>query len=419
MYHSMNWKRILLIIAFILLVIILALLMYVLFFAPKKSAPPPIAPAIPTGGLPTIPGGERVITTPPVLVPPEAPTALAPGVLVVGTELPQTAQEAVGGKVRAALVLQDANLNPRRAADGKSVVTFDTQNGKVYRIASNGALTPLTEQTFSGAYNVKFSPQTDKAIFQFPDSSNLVYDFINKKSYVLPKHWDKFEFSPAGDQLTFKSLGDDPDNQWLAIANIDGTGARGIENMGDKAGLFTASWSPSDQIVGSFRDGVDFNRQKIYFIGKNKENFKSTTIDGRGLEYIWSPDGDTILYSVYSTQSEYNPELWVMDAIGESIGNNKRHITVQTCAHKCTFSNNTTVYCAVPKELITGAGLLPSYGDAGEDHIYKLDLITGTKEKIAEPPERHTISSIIVSQDESLLYFTDKNSGQMYKIDLK
>ena len=108
-----------------------------------------------------------------------------------------------------------------------------------------------------------------------------------------------------------------------------------------------------------------------------------------------------------------------MDAIGESIGNNKRHITVQTWAHKCTFSNNTTVYCAVPKELITGAGLLPSYGDAGEDHIYKLDLITGTKEKIAEPPERHTISSIIVSQDESLLYFTDKNSGQMYKIDLK
>lgn len=412
----MNWKRILLIIGFILLIVVIAVLLYFLFFAPKKPTPPPVPTPTP-GILPAIPGAERVPT--PIRLPPATPSTLVPGVPVIGAELPSTAQEAVGGKVRMALVQANNSLNPRLAQDGKSIVTFDSTNGKAYRIGSDGSLSPLTEQTFTGAYNVKFSPQADKAVFQFPDDSNIVYDFANKKSYVLPKHWDKFDFSPSGDQLSFKSLGDDPDNQWLAISNIDGSGARGIENMGDKAGLFTPSWSPSDQIVGSFRDGVDFNRQKIYFIGKNKENFKSTTIDGRGLEYIWSPNGDKILYSVYSTQSEYNPELWIMDAIGESIGNNKRHITVQTWAHKCAFTTNETVYCAVPKQLITGAGLLPSYGDKEEDHIYKLDLTTGTKEKIAEPSERHTISTIIVSQDESVLYFTDKDTGQIFKIDLK
>lgn len=414
----MNWRRILLIIGFILLIIVLGILLYFLFFAPKKPAPAPVVPSVPTGGLPTIPGGERPVA--PAIIPqPQAPSELAPGVQVIGAELPPNAQQAVGGKVRAALVQQNKNLNPRLAADGRSVATFDTVTGKAYRIAPDGTLTTLTEQTFAGAYSVKFSPQTDRAVFQFPDNSNLAYDFTNKKSYVLPKHWDKFEFSPTGDQLSFKSLGDDPDNQWLAIANIDGSGARGIENMGNKAGLFTPSWSPSDQIVGSFRDGIDFNRQKIYFIGKNKENFRSTNIEGRGLEYIWAPDGDKILYSVYSTQSDYNPELWVMDAIGESIGNNKRHITVQTWAHKCAFVDNNTLYCAVPKELITGAGLLPLYADKEEDHIYKLDLTSGVKTKIAEPPERHTISSIVVARDESVLYFTDKDTGQIYKMDLK
>lgn len=415
----MNWKRILLIIGFILLVVIIIALLYFLFFAPKKPAPTPAVPPVPTGGLPTIPGGERPIIPAKPAPLSQVPTGLAPGVQVIGEELPITARDAGGGKVRAALVMQNTTIASKLAADGKSLAAFDTRNGKAYRIAPDGSIQPMTEQTFTGAYSVKFSNKSDKAVFQFPDNSNIVYDFVNKKSYVLPKHWDKFDFSPTGDQLSFKSLGDDPDNQWLSISNIDGTGARGIENMGDKAGLFTASWSPSDQIIGSFRDGVDFNRQKIYFIGKNKENFRSTTIDGRGLEYIWSPDGDKILYSVYSTQSEYNPELWVMDAIGESIGNNKRHITIQTWAHKCTFTDNNTVYCAVPKELITGAGLLPSYGDAGEDFIYKLDLTTGTKTKIAEPPERHTISSITVSKDESVLYFTDKDTGQIYKIDLK
>ncbi|MEK7648786.1 MAG: hypothetical protein AAB400_02590 [Patescibacteria group bacterium] len=417
----MNWKRILLILGFILLVIVFAVLLYFLFFAPKKPAPLPVVPAVPIGGLPTVPGADRPPIPPGAPTPPTPtpPVGLAPDIPVVGRELPPTAQLAQGGPVRMAILETNKNINPRLASDGKSLVTFDSSTGKAYRVTPNGVLEPLTDQSFAGAYNVKFSPQADKAVFQFPDTSNIVYDFTNKKSYVLPKHWDTFDFSPAGDQLAFKSLGDDPDNQWLAISNIDGTGARGIEHLGAKAGLFTPSWSPSDQIVGSFREGVDFNRQKIFFIGKNKENFRSMIIDGRGLEYIWSPDGDKILYSIYTTQSEYNPELWIIDAIGESIGNNKRHITVQTWAHKCTFTNNNTAYCAVPKELITGAGLLPSYGDTGEDEIYKLDLTTGTKTKIAEPSERHTISSIVVSKDETLLYFTDKDTGQIYKIDLK
>lgn len=416
----MNWKRILLIVGFIAFVILFAVILYFLFFAtrPKPATPP--AEVIPVTGLPSIEGKERIPSSRPQqqAVPPSE-TALPEGVIPIAPELPATAAESQGGPVRMALVQTNKSIGNTLAADGESLITFDANSGLAYRIKPDGSSERLTDKTFAGAYNVEWSPQADRAVFQFPDNSNIVYDFNRSKTFVLPKHWDKLRFSPDGSQLVFKSLGDDPQNQWLAVSNIDGTGARGVENMGDKAGLFTASWSPSDQIVGSFRDGVSYDRQKIYFIGKNKESFDSTTIEGRGFEYIWSPLGDKILYSVYSSASEYIPELWIMDAIGNSIGTNKRHITIQTWAHKCTFTDNDYAYCAVPKELIIGAGLLPSYGDAGEDVIYKLDLTTGTKTKIAEPPEKHTISKIVVSRDESVLYFTDKDTGQIFKIDLK
>lgn len=415
----MNWKRILLVIGFVALVILFAVILYFLFFAPRPKPSIPPSQVVPPIGLPTIPGQDRVQPTPAVPARPPSEVTIPENVIPIGTELPATAVESQGGPVRMALVQTNKNLNTALAPDGKTLVTFDALSGLVYRISPNGKSEKITDKTFAGAYNVEWSGQADKAIFQFPDNSNIVYDFNRSKTYVLPKHWDKMRFSPDGNQLIFKSLGDDPENQWLAISNIDGTGARGVENMGVKAGLFTASWSPSDQIVGSFRDGVSYDRQKIYFIGKNKESFDSTTIDGRGFEYIWSPLGDKIMYSVYSSASEYMPELWMMDAIGNSIGTNKRRITIQTWAHKCTFTDNDNAYCAVPKELIIGAGLMPSYGDAGEDVIYKLDLTTGTKTKIAEPPERHTISKVTASRDESVLYFTDKDTGQIFKIDLK
>jgi hypothetical protein len=168
-----------------------------------------------------------------------------------------------------------------------------------------------------------------------------------------------------------------------------------------------------------YTKGVDFNRQEIYFVGLNGENFKSTMIEGRGLETQWSTTGDRLLYSVYSTRDNLNPRLWLVDASGDTINNNRRSFDLQTWASKCTFASNTEIYCAVPETLERGSGLYPELADKTKDDLYKIDLSAGTKKLIAVPDGAYNISQVLVDENQDYLYFTDKQTDLIYKIKLE
>ncbi|MEK7618776.1 MAG: hypothetical protein AAB416_00870, partial [Patescibacteria group bacterium] len=366
--------------------------------------PPPIS------GLPT--AGEYEVTPRPPAIPSTPPA------VILREELPKTAQEAQGGPVETVEIQQDSNRAAQLGGDGTSVVTFDEYTGTFYRITPDGVPTKMTDQTFTGAQKITWAPQTDKAFIEFPDGSNIVYNFEEKKQISIPSHWTEPSFSPDGTKISMKIIGEDPDNRWFAVADADGSNARVLEPLLKKAGFFIPSWSPSGQVAGFFREGIDGDRQKLFFLGLNGENFKAAVVAGRGLEFTWSPQGDKLLHSVYSSSGRYLPELWIVNALGDEIGDNRRRLKLNTWAHKCAFADNETVYCAVPVTLKDGAGLLPSYGDVEEDHIYRIDLTTGYRQRIAMPAEKHTIQTLVVSKDQDVLYFVDKFEGNLFKIDL-
>ena len=413
----MDWKRILLIIGFLLLLGLLGYLIYLFFFAASAPTPPVTNQPVIHTGLP-IGGPARVPILPPTVVTQPTRVGLPPTEGAPNLQLPESASEAQGGPVQTREVQSDRNLAPVLASDGVNAVSFDIYDGTFYRITPDGKQEKLTDQTFVGAEKVQWSPNADRAVIGFIDTSNIIYDFKEKKQFTIPKHWESFTFSPGGDKIAFKSLGDDPQNRFLVIANNDGSGARAIEPVGERAGLFDVNWSPSGQVIALVREGIDANRQRLYFVGAHKENNLSAVVEGRGIETQWSAQGDQLLYSGYSGSSQLKPELWIMGALGDTIGENRRKLNVQTWAHKCIFADNTTLYCAVPTELAPGAGVLPSAGDISEDHIYKIDLVTGSKTKVAEPQEKHTIQKLVVSKDQSVLYFTDKDTGKLYSVKL-
>ncbi len=407
---QLNWKRIAAVIAFVGIFILLAIAVYFVFFAPSpEQQKPPTAPPPEVGGsLPGRPGelikepgtpGEIDILP----APPTRENASAPG----------------EGPVETRLIQSGDNRAIQLGSDGASVVGFDASGGTFYRITPDGATEQLTDQTFKGARTVVFDPSGNKAAIGFYDDSKIVYDFVRKRQVSLPKHWDEFQFSPSGDKLVFKSLSEEKENRWLAIADADGSNGKLIARMGDNASYFMPTWSPSDQIVSLVREGYDADRQKLYFIGLQGENFRSVMAPGRGLETAWSPQGNRLLMSAYSSGSEYKPELWIVDALGDSIGENRRRLNVQTWARKCAFADEETLYCGVPDTLDRGAGIIPARGEDVPHSIYKIDLATGVKEKIAEFPEKHVIGKLIVSSDQSRLYFQERFAGTLHTINLK
>jgi Tol biopolymer transport system component len=216
-----------------------------------------------------------------------------------------------------------------------------------------------------------------------------------------------------------KSIGLDVENRWLAISNSDGSGSRPLEYIGKNADKVYPAWSPNNQIVAMYAEGIDFNRQEVFFVGLNKENFKSTIVEGRGFEPQWSENGDRLAYSVYELEGEAKPELWVVDAQGDSIGANRKKLNVQTWASKCAFADNTTMYCGVPESLTEGAGLFPELAKDTRDDLYRINIATGEKELVAIPDGDYNMNNLVVSGDGKNLYFTDSKDSLMHKIELE
>ena len=125
------------------------------------------------------------------------------------------------------------------------------------------------------------------------------------------------------------------------------------------------------------------------------------------------------MYSTAASISDYKPSLWIVDAAGDDIGLNRRRLNVDTWSHKCTFADTQTLYCAVPRELPTGAGLQPAVAADIPDDIYKIDMRTGLQTRVAIPEGDHTVDSIMLTPDNSYLFFTDQDDGTLNKIQLK
>jgi len=416
-----RYKKILMVVGFLAVVILMAVALYYMFFA-----------SAPTSGTPAGNQAANTASTSANTLPgsgegngPNGTETSTPGRLTTGEGGPGNGQPPANNNTvvennphKTSEVTQGESIGATAGSNG-GVQYYNKSDGKFYSIASDGTITALSDQVFHDVQNVTWAPDKSKAILEYPDGTKIVYDFAAQKQVTLPKHWQDFGFSPNGSQIVMKSIGLDPDNRWLAVANNDGSKAKTIEQVGENADSVIDSWSPNNQVIAMYTQGVDMNRQDVYFVGQNNENFKSMTIEGRGFQPQWSPDGSHLLYSVYSTDTNLKPGLWVANAQGDQIGTGRKSLDIETWANKCTFADANNLYCAVPDNLPEGAGLYPETAQNTTDQLYAIDTRTGTKKLVSTPDGSYNMSNMIVSDDGSTLYFTDSNTQKIYKIKLK
>lgn len=296
---------------------------------------------------------------------------------------------------------------------------YNANDGKFYRIMPNGTTEKLSNDVFYNAEKITWAKNKNTAVIEYPDKAKIVYNFDTKKQVTLPKHWEEFSFSNDGNQIAAKSLGLDPSNRWLVTINSDGTGAKFIEPMGENADKVIVSWSPNQQVVALSQTGAPQGgeRREVLFVGLNGENFKSAIVDGSGFLPQWSTTGKRLLYSVYSSRSEFKPELWITDAQGDSIGDNRRLLQINTWADKCIFGNEETLYCAVPKNLPVGSGMSRTVANNSYDDLYKIDLKTNLKTPIALDGD-YNITNLSYNASQNKLVFTDLNKTGLFESQL-
>ncbi len=402
--------------AFLLLVAIFGFGLYYFFFRSEsgpsggQNAPQTGQP----GGLPSSgeDSGRNIIT-------PSGQGALEEAERIAGNTRQGTATGASSGGQESIKPLVSAPTKGLKLSeDGKTISYYNSLDGKFYASDSQGKIRSLSDKAFHNVNNVTWSPKGAKAVLEYPDGANIVYDFDTQQQYTLPRHWEDFDFDPTGNQIAAKSIGVDPDNRWLTVTSIDGSRAKPIAQMGGNADRVIVSWSPIKQSLALYVEGESFDRQSVYFVGLNDENFKSLTVEGRGFEQIWNPSGKYMLYSVYSSATDMNPVLWSTRADGEHIGAERKMLNVATWAHKCVFKNELEALCAVPKELEAGSGLLPELAAGKADAIYQVNIQTGAKRKLLDPEANITIASMRYDNAGKTLYVTESANSTILKISL-
>lgn len=394
----MNFKKIALIVLFLAVTFGAGYLLYRVFFAPPPApeAAPEAAPGVPVTGLPTAVPGRPAAPG----VPPTVPVGLPPA--------PAVSPVAVGGYTQTVPVIEQTALSPVVASNG-ALSFYNRDTGKFSRRLPDGTIRDLSDKTFPSAENVVWSPESDRAIIEFPDDSKVIFDFNAQKQVTLPKHWEDFSFSGDGKMIAAKSMSLDENNRWLITVNADGSEAKLIEPLGENADKVIVNVSPDNSVVAFSQtgDAAGFDTREVYLIGQNDENFKSLRVEGFGFKPLWSPSGENIIYSAASGGDNYRPSVWFVNAKGQGIGQNRTNLEVNTWADKCAFADETTVFCAVPDNLPRGAGLQREIAAGIPDSIVKIDLKTGSKTVIGRPEQDTSISTVAVTPDGGKLFFTD------------
>ncbi len=405
---SERLKRILFIAGFLGIIVVVAYAIYAVFFrSPSQVITTPPSVEEEPGGTSGLPGaGEGS---------PTRPTSPTTGT----TDLP-VAEVADGGITQTERLTASEIMAATLAGDGSGVNYYDPDDGKFYTVNSDGEISPLSDATFPDAETIVLDEAADTVVIEFPDGSNIIYDFESEDQTTLPAHWEEFDFSSTGTEVIAKSIGNDPNARALVVTSTDGSKTQVIAALGDNADLVDVAWSPNDQVVAFSNTGGSqsgFGRNMILPIGKNDENFKGLVVEGLAFHAIWSPDGARILYDVTGPTSSYRPLLWIVDGTPKTMGDDRRSLGLNTWVEKCTFADASTIYCAVPQYLPENAGLQPAINTI-QDSIYRIDVDSGKVRLIGEPEDRTQMSNLAVSADGRYLYYTDED-GRLQQMRLK
>ncbi len=413
---TIRTQRLLLIVLFVAFVIGILLVTWFLFFKPLVQ-PPTNANAningVGPGPFPNVNTNRAPNTNV------NQPIAVGPGAL------PKPSDVANGDLTLTSDVLQRTTFAPNVAADGKNIVYYDNANNKFVRFnPDTGESSDLSSQQFPDIQAVTWAPDRTKAVLTFPDDTKIVYDFSAQKQYTLPKQGQDFSFSGDSKQLAYEYIGGAPDENFLVTSDVNGNGTKAVAKIGDKADQVQVAWSPTNEVVGLFRQGSNADSQEVVLIGQNQENFKSIQTDGRGFQGKWTPDGSKLLYTVYSEATNWNPELHLVFARGNTIGQGDVSLGLSTFLNKCAFNQaGSTAYCAVPDALERGSGLYPEFAVNVYDTLYTVNLSTGSVRALAQPVTdtygRFTVEQIFLSSDGQSLYFSDSGTHRIHKVRLK
>ncbi|MDP1619633.1 MAG: hypothetical protein Q8M12_01395, partial [bacterium] len=257
----------------------------------------------------------------------------------------------------------------------------------------------------------EFSTATGRSKF-------FLYDYAQNKGTQLKDNLDTVVWQ-NNEKIFYKYFDAKTQTRTLNFANPDGSSWQKITDLAMKDLLIAPI--PRTSLVSFWNKPDAFTEtlmQSSPVLGGERKNI----VKGKyGADYLWSQDGNSLLVGSVDAKGGSKLQLGVTN----SLGGEYRNLGIPTLVSKCTWSkNNKAIYYALPGAIPTEAILPNDYLTdkfRTNDTFWKIDVATGEKSRLVDLENitaAYDAADLFLDPDESLLFFTNKIDGKLYKITL-
>jgi hypothetical protein len=205
----------------------------------------------------------------------------------------------------------------------------------------------------------------------------------------------------------------------LDRSNPDGTGFQTVAPLGG-IDHFIESIPQSNRI--SFWTRPNGLETTVFESVNDLGQERKLLLDKRyGADYLWSPNGKRILLNTLSNRATADTSLSLMNENGGELTN----LALPTFITKAVWAKDSkTIYYALPGDIPSESVLPNDYYQKpifSKDTFWKIDTETGQKNRLLELSEATTAldsSNLFLSPKEDTLFFTDRKTNRLYRIDL-
>lgn len=356
---------------------------------PATESPPPEAPGLPTAS-PRTDGAA-----------PPAASSGGPTAPVLTAKLTEASNTAV----------ESATLNKEE----NSILYYQKDDGNVFAVTfPAGGQEKISNTTVLGLIEAVWSPKKDRAAVFYLDKEvlkGLVQIISTSTITTLPTNIKSFSWSPTGDAMAYLI----EKGEELQLITADRFGKKPITVFRTQLKDLRLDWITTDKIaLQTLPSGLASGY--IFTFNKKTGEFKKIIGPLPGLSSLWSPKGDRVLVS-YTNQHGKAPVLRVYDSNGEET----YKLDPKTLVQKCAWASDTNkLLCGVPKNA-PSSSLWPDNYLRGElntaDIIASIDLERQeVKEVFGE--RLFDVSNLVLTHDQSHLFFIDRNTGRLWRLDL-
>jgi len=270
---------------------------------------------------------------------------------------------------------------------------------------------------------ILWSPKHDRALISLKQTSGgtlwYLAGILTKTLVPLKPEMSRLSWDNLGERIFYQYTTQETGQRTLNSARPDGAEWKLITDLGESD--FYLSPVPKSSRLSFWNRPNARDASTLETVSTVGENRRRLTSGLYGGDYTWSPNGDILLGSGREQITGAPFSLFRLDERDGS----RQSFALPTIIAKTAWSkNNKDLYYALPGGLPETAALPDDYYSKPlytKDTFWKMDVTTGKKTRIIDLKESagsFDSTDLILSPNEDALFFTDRVSKKLYRIEL-